>query len=114
MRSVVVVLPASMCAAMPMLRVRSSGYSRVGEFADLVATAAAVINLCLCDKQKRPEHHQLPGRVKFSILPTEVRESLVCLRHLVNFIPLPDRVPLALICLLYTSDAADERSSVDL
>src|ERR1035438_3232484 len=32
MRSVVVVLPASMCAAIPMLRVPSSGKGRFGEF----------------------------------------------------------------------------------
>jgi len=32
MRSVVVVLPASMWAAMPMLRVHSSGNGRDGEF----------------------------------------------------------------------------------
>src|SRR5580698_9754274 len=32
MRSVVVVLPASMCAAIPMLRVHSSGNGRLGAF----------------------------------------------------------------------------------
>jgi hypothetical protein len=32
-----------MCAAMPMLRVRSSGYSRLDELADFVVLAAACI-----------------------------------------------------------------------
>ena len=36
MRSVSVVLPASMCAAMPMFRVRSSGNLRFGEFGFVV------------------------------------------------------------------------------
>ena len=36
MRSVSVVLPASMCAAMPMLRVRSIGNARSGEFGFLL------------------------------------------------------------------------------
>src|SRR2546422_5035585 len=35
MRSVVVVLPASICAAIPMLRVRSIEYCRLGELTDL-------------------------------------------------------------------------------
>src|SRR5260370_20472489 len=43
MRSVVVVLPASMCAAMPMLRVRSIGYARLGEFGDFGEAAAGAL-----------------------------------------------------------------------
>src|SRR5205814_3472001 len=42
-RSVGVVLPASIWAAMPMLRVRSIGYCRLGEFAELGLAAATVL-----------------------------------------------------------------------
>ena len=41
-RSVVVVLPASMCAAMPMLRVRSSVYCRLGAFNVLLSPGGCI------------------------------------------------------------------------
>src|SRR5688572_17599623 len=43
MRSVVVVLPASMWAAMPILRVRSCGYCRWGELTDFFFSITASI-----------------------------------------------------------------------
>jgi hypothetical protein len=44
MRSVVVVLPASMCAAIPMLRVRSIEYCRLGELTDFFCSITASIS----------------------------------------------------------------------
>src|SRR5437763_3029337 len=65
MRSVNVVLPASMCAAIPMFRVRSSGNFRSGEFgfaaAGLRSIAAVAIKL-----------------------PAEMRKRAVGLRHFVS------------------------------
>src|SRR5687767_7150146 len=58
MRSVVVVLPASMCAMMPMLR----------SLARAASAAATVI----------------PTSSRWSVLPAVVREGLVGLRHLVG------------------------------
>src|SRR4051794_30479193 len=79
MRSVSVVLPASMCAAMPMLRVRSSGNLRSGEFGffapagDCFSAVAVAI-----------------------ILPAEMSKGAVCLRHLVRILALLDRVTLTI------------------
>src|SRR6266513_3267790 len=65
MRSVIVVLPASMCAAMPMFRVRSSGNLRSGEFGpaevDFFFSSVAGIKL-----------------------PTEMGKRTVRLRHFVR------------------------------
>src|SRR3954447_10533050 len=78
MRSVSVVLPASMWAAIPMLRVRSSGNLRSGEFgffppaADFFSIVAVAINL-----------------------PAEVSERAVGLRHFVSVFALFDCVSLA-------------------
>src|SRR6266852_4062317 len=65
MRSVVVVLPASMWAAIPMFRVRSRGVCRGISFSALSARSVAS--------------------------PPVVREGLVGLRHLVGVFPLLDR-----------------------
>ena len=50
MRSVRVVLPASICAAMPMLRVRSSGKARFGEFRLVTDSVVAAIVLFLVER----------------------------------------------------------------
>src|ERR1039457_1454345 len=95
MRSVVVVLPASMCAAMPMLRVRSSVYSRLGELGDFVLSATA--SILFFGNKNAPTFHL---RGVFSlILPAEMGASLVRLRHLVDFVALADGVALPLISL---------------
>src|ERR1044072_4228577 len=80
MRSVVVVLPASMWAMIPMLRVRASGYSRISSplpFFRSWSVAATAIGL-------------LPwvGRGR---LPAVVREGAVGLRHLVHVLAPLDR-----------------------
>src|SRR3954453_22681107 len=76
MRSVSVVLPASMCAAMPMFRVRSSGNFRSGEFGFFAAAG-------FCSS------------VAVAIsLPAEMSESAICLRHFVSVVALLDRVAL--------------------
>src|SRR2546425_5711294 len=70
MRSVVVVLPASMCAAMPMLRVRSIGYCRLGELGDFGAAGLAFSNTAsmiqilflLSENENAPKYYQPSGR----------------------------------------------------
>src|SRR5688572_7432170 len=71
MRSVNVVLPASMCAAMPMLRVFSSGNARSGElrFVDISNGVRGGLESKMC-------------------------EGAVSLRHLVGVVALLNRVPL--------------------
>src|SRR5208283_581343 len=96
MRSVVVVLPASMCAAMPMLRVRSSEYSRLGELTDFVVSA--VFRILIQRIKSAPMLKHLRGASKI-LLPAEMSECLVGLRHLVNFVAFADGVPLPLISL---------------
>src|SRR5579871_5854898 len=71
MRSVVVVLPASMWAAMPMFLILSSGTVR----------GIKILSY--------RTNHRLPG--KNAVLPTVVRESFVGFRHAVNVIPFLDR-----------------------
>ena len=66
-----------------------------GEFGDFVAAAGAVI-IVSYDKKNAPSG-KLPGRLKVLILPAEVRESLVGLRHLVNVVTLADCAALTLI-----------------
>src|SRR5476651_140558 len=78
MRSVSVVLPASMCAAMPMFRVRSSGYFRSGEFgfagaADFCSSVAGMTG-------KR--------------LPAEMGKGAIRLRHFMSVVALLNRVTL--------------------
>ena len=57
----------------------------------------------MCIRDREPAVH--PGDAHFHLLRDAVRARDV-LR--------PDRAGQAVLCLLYTSDAADERSSVDL
>src|SRR6266851_10263275 len=88
MRSVSVVLPASMCAAMPMLRVRSSGNARSGELGLLViggSASAVAITFSSRNKSYRG--------ASFS-LPAEVSKRAVGLSHLVGVVALLDRAPL--------------------
>src|ERR1700680_2267953 len=78
MRSVSVVLPASICAAMPMLRVRSSGYLRFGEFgfdgaADFCSSVAGITG---------------------KWLPAEMGKGTIRLRHFMSVVALLDRVTL--------------------
>src|SRR5579862_10067927 len=96
MRSVVVVLPASMCAAMPMLRVRSRVYSRLGELADFVLSAtASILNPII----KMPPGLAAFGATFNYILPAEMCKRLVGLGHFVHLVALANRVPLPLIRL---------------
>src|SRR5258708_25073922 len=111
MRSVVVVLPASMCAAMPMLRVRSIGYARLGEFGDFgfaagaaagaltFSSTASMRQIFLCQRErKRPETLSAVGALEPTILlPAEMRKCLVGLGHFVDFVPFADGVALPLI-----------------
>src|SRR5882724_2988155 len=77
MRSVVVVLPASMCAAMPMFRVHSSGNGRsfelTGETLALSVTTVIFTGAETADMRKGPDW-----------LPAEVGEGAIRLRHLVR------------------------------
>src|SRR6266513_1114433 len=75
MRSVIVVLPVSMCAAMPMFRVRSSGNVRSGEF------GPAGVDFFL-------------SSVAGITLPTEMGKRAVRLRHLVGVFAFLNRVAL--------------------
>src|SRR5690348_5793413 len=82
MRSVVVVLPASMCAMMPILRIFSSG------------TVRAILLIAISLKLRGP-------------LPAVVREGLVRLRHTMHVVFLLDgaaahiRGVVQLICQLF-------------
>src|SRR5476649_2161907 len=77
MRSVVVVLPASMCAAMPMLRVHSSGNGRslalVGETLALSVTTVIFTGEATADMDNGLDW-----------LPAEVGEGAIRLGHLVG------------------------------
>src|SRR3954454_20751860 len=75
MRSVSVVLPASMCAAMPMVRVFSSRNLGVGELGFVVAFGLSRVAVAI-------------------FLPAEMCKGAVCLRHLVSGVALLDRVAL--------------------
>src|SRR5687767_11532429 len=85
MRSVVVVLPASICAAMPMFRVHSSGNGRSFEFTDEVfalSVTIVILGASTADMSKWA----------LDWLPAEVGESAIGLRHLVGvFLLLNDR-----------------------
>src|SRR5438045_3202357 len=75
MRSVVVVLPASMCAAMPMLRVHSSGNGRSFELtAETLALSVTTVMLM----------GDTTDMLKDS-LPAEMGERTIGLGHLVHF-----------------------------
>src|SRR4029078_1110484 len=89
MRSVVVVLPASMCALMPMFRYRSIGVVRgtcVQPISDRsVVTAASA--------HSRPVVALFSFVLRFS--EAEVAERLVGFRHAVHFLALLDRAAAA-------------------
>src|SRR2546423_14528096 len=77
MRSVSVVLPASMWAAMPMFRVRSSGNFRFGELGFFAPAGDCF------------------SRVAVAItLPAEMSKGAVRLRHLMSVVAFLDRVAL--------------------
>src|SRR6185437_4271785 len=85
MRSVVVVLPASMCAMIPMLRVRASGNS-------------LMMGMLLSSRARRSwsgvTARRSAGRrpaATAPALPAVVSEGLVGLRHLVRVLPALDR-----------------------
>ncbi len=71
----IVVLPASMWAAMPMLRVRSSANLRSGEFGFVETGFFSIVAVTIK-------------------LPAEMRESPVGLRHFVRVLAFFDRVAL--------------------
>src|SRR6188508_165006 len=109
MRSVVVVLPASMCAMMPMFRVRASGYSRMRRsfpaalpFASCSICATACLSITFLgifsagSAISGPPSHTRPapagGRSEVrSRSPSVVRECLVRLGHLVHVLAPLDR-----------------------
>src|SRR3954471_21554407 len=76
MRSVVVVLPASMCAAIPMLRVHSSGNGRSFELTG-ETLALSVTTVILMGEET--------AMLGIPYLPGEMGESTVGLGHLVHF-----------------------------
>src|ERR1700675_1944219 len=103
MRSVVVVLSASMCAMMPMLRVRAKGYSRISSDLPPRFTACSVPDNCILSGfsgifsaglamlrlspfQRKPG---LGARYVAALYPSPavVREGLVGLGHLVHVFP---------------------------
>src|SRR5688500_19121443 len=96
MRSLVVVFPASICAAIPIFRVRSWVYCRPGEFTDFCSITASIFVQGI--KTPRCFGH---GAYLFKkpFLPAEVRERFVRLRHLMHFVPLADRVTLTLVSI---------------
>src|SRR5215831_6144208 len=95
MRSVDVVLPASICAMIPMLRVSSSLNARpiVGcpaFFSPLVATASLTESPIPCfDRSSR--ERAAPALLPAFRLPPVVRERLVRFRHAVHVFFLLDR-----------------------
>src|SRR6187455_1770808 len=99
MRSVVVVLPASMWAMMPMLRVRASGYSRISSpFAPFVLTSCSVVATCIVSAGTAingpPSSENRPrkaGSVNLRRSPPVMRERLVRLGHLVHVLASLDR-----------------------
>src|SRR5205823_7764567 len=82
MRSVVVVLPASMCAMMPMFRVFSSEYCRSTAF------LVSPVDRVLPPRSKEGGQAAAPLSVDVAPLPAIMRERFVGLRHLVRVFPL--------------------------
>src|SRR6476660_8775599 len=103
MRSVVVVLPASICAAMPMLRVRSIEYCRWGELCVLPLTALPFSITASIETSwlriKTPRSFGLRGAPDYLPLPAEMCKCFVCLGHLMDLIAFADRVALAKVGL---------------
>src|ERR1043166_6432504 len=77
MRSVVVVLPASMCAAMPMLRVHSSGNGRS------LALTGEILALSVTTVMAGAAEADMEGTDELT-LPTQMGEGAVRLGHLVG------------------------------
>src|SRR5438445_3627937 len=103
MRSVVVVLPASMWAMIPMFRVRASGYSRTTRplstpppcFALTCAAGSATFNFLAGVAISEPSQTTPGAYARLGILrrsPSVVREGLVGLGHLVHALAALDRV----------------------
>src|SRR5438132_3691120 len=87
MRSVVVVLPASIWAMIPMFRVRASGYSRMTRGLPAPVGARPVVSFAACAMSSF-----LAG-VAISGLPPVMGERPVRLRHLVHVFLALDRGP---------------------
>src|SRR3954469_14587079 len=84
MRSVVVVLPASMCAAMPILRVHSRGNGRS------LALTGEILALSVTTVMAGAAEADMSNRLDW--LPAEVGEGAIGLRHFVSvFLLLHDR-----------------------
>src|SRR5215470_11268424 len=94
MRSVVVVLPASMCAMMPIFLQRSNGTVRATFFSALLSGArkSAVrswplaLSLASCESRQAPT----AKRLRAADLPPIMRECLVGFRHAVHIFLLLD------------------------
>src|SRR5262245_39826728 len=103
MRSVVVVLPASMCAAMPMLRVRSIVYFRLGELIGFAPAAfsfsnTASIKISGVENKNAPKlSGRRGGQCYYVILPAEMCKCLVGLGHLEDFVAFADGIALPLV-----------------
>src|SRR6266545_1816844 len=76
MRSVVVVLLTSICAAIPMLRVHSIVYCRFGEFTDFGLCITASISKF--DEQKRPDYSSAFGPRSILLLSTSENAQMPC------------------------------------
>src|SRR2546421_3651600 len=103
MRSVVVVLPASICAAIPMLRVRSIEYCRLGELC-VLALAALSFSITAsiqtsCCRIKTPRLFGLRGAAIYLPLPAEMCKCFIGLGHLMHLVPFANRIALAQIGL---------------
>src|SRR5919108_265450 len=85
MRSVVVVLPASMCAMIPMLRVRLRGYSRATTPRPPLTSRSCGLRVCFCCCAASATIES----------PSVVGEGLVGLSHLVHVLAPLDRGPRA-------------------
>ena len=91
----VVILPASLCAALPMFQVRSSVYSRFGEFNALVSFSAAVSIFSI--RLKNFPGKTSPGAIHLQIVLARVGECLVRLRHSVTSSTPPNGASFAFI-----------------
>src|SRR6266705_514840 len=108
MRSVVVVFPASMCAMMPMFRMRSSGVVLGIAFLTQQKRGATVTPVRLGGPVSLRSHRRASGPLDagslkagsrdcpFKRLPPVMRESPIGLRHPVRVFLLLDRLALAL------------------
>src|SRR5262249_30113341 len=93
MRSVVVVLPASMWAMMPMLRVFSSEYCRSTSFSSFFSDPPDGLRTSVWLESEGGGSGCGPPPRRWVQLPAIVRERLVGLRHLVGIFTLLDGRP---------------------